>query len=267
MTTMSEDHARRYAQYVAPTFVRLARRAVELAEIEAGQTVLDVGTGTGLAAFLAGERAGRDGAVIGLDASPAMLAVAGERSAAVGYDFIRWQQGDAAQLTFADESFDAVLCVQVLMLLPRPDAALEEMRRVLVEGGRVVITLWGTKAGNEWIGILEGALRGAAPEVRPPPSFGLAQPGNLEALLQTTGFDQIEAARVPDRMRFQGAEGFWQWACATGRWGPVLMALSPPVQERVRAALETSLASRLRDGEVTVGREVVYARAVAPASV
>ena len=126
---VSEEQAARYAQHVAPTFVTLARRAVDLAEIEPGHTVLDLCTGTGIAAFLAAERAARDGSVIGLDASPAMLAIARERATSVGYEHINWQEGDAQQLTYADESFDAVLCVQALMLLERPDAALEEVRR------------------------------------------------------------------------------------------------------------------------------------------
>jgi len=53
--------------------------------------------------------------------------------------------------------------VQALMLVPRPDAVLEEIRRVLVEGGRFVATLWGSRAGNEWTALLEDALRRTVP--------------------------------------------------------------------------------------------------------
>jgi ubiquinone/menaquinone biosynthesis C-methylase UbiE len=256
--------AERYADRVAPTFVTIARRAVDLAQIEPGQSVLDVGTGTGLAAFFAAERAGRDGTVIGLDAAAAMLDVARDRSAAVGYGHIRWQQGDAAELTFADESFDAVLAVQSLMLLPRPDLALEEIRRVLVEGGRAVVTIWGAKRANEWAGLLEQALRRADPAAAPPEPFGLGQSGNLEALLQAVGLEDIEAARVPDVMRFQGPEAFWEWAQVTCRWGPAIAALDSYRRERMRAAVLSSLAPRVRGGEVAISREIVYARAVAP---
>lgn len=261
---VSEEEARRYAQHVAPTFVTLARRAVDLAGIEAEQSVLDLCTGTGIAAFLAAERAGRDGSVIGLDASQAMLDIARERSAAVGYDFIAWHQGDAAQLAYADESFDAVLCVQGLMHLPRPDAALEEGRRVLVEGGRLVLTTWGGRVGNEWATLLDDALRRVAGPGAVPRSAGLSQPGNVEALLQAIGFTEIESARVPDRMRFQGVEGFWEWARAAGRWGRSIVALAPAAQERVFGVLEGTLRPRVRDGELAVSREIVYARAIAP---
>lgn len=258
-------NAQRYADHMAPTWVTVARRAVDLAEVQPGHTVLDVGTGTGLGAFFAAERAGRDGNVVGLDTSAAMLEVAAERATSVGYDFIRWQQGDAAQLTFADESFDAVLCLHALMLMPRPHVAVEEMRRVLVEGGRAVLTVWGGKAGNEWMGILERALREAAPGTPPPRSPPLSPPGNLEAMLQAAGFEDIEVARVPDRMRLQRVGAFLEWALADGYWGPVLMAVPEAAQARLRGTLETILTPRLRDGEVAVAREIVYARALVPA--
>ena len=262
---VSEDRARRYAQHVAPTYVTLVRRAVDLAEIEPGHSVLDLCTGTGIAAFLAGERAGREGSVIGLDPSTAMLDVARERSASVGADYIHWQEGEATPLTYADESFDAVLCLQQLIVQPNPLAVLEEVRRVLVEDGRLVLTVWGARTSNEWMAVLEDAVRRASGSPLPG-SLALTQPGNLEALLQMSGFVEIETARVPDRMRLQGVEGFWEWARASARWGDAIDSLSEAGADRVRAALERSFASSVRDGELALEREIVYARAIAPPS-
>jgi SAM-dependent methyltransferase len=262
------DRARRYAQHVAPTFVTLARRAVDLAEIETGNSVLDLYAATGLAAFLAAERASRDGSVVGLDPSPHLLDVARERSASVGYEFISWQEGDPAQLTFADESFDAVLCIQALTTVARPDAVLEEARRVLVEGGRLVVTLWGARAFNDWMALVDDALRrsGGLPAGAPARPTGLSQPGNLEVLLQAAGLTDIEVARVPDRMRLQGVEGFWEWCRASGIWGSALDTLAPAARDRAVAALERTLGPDVREGELAVNREIVYARAIAPPS-
>ena len=263
--SVSEDRARRYAQHVAPTYVTLVRRAVDLAEIEPGHSVLDLCTATGIAAFLAAERAGREGSVIGLDASPAMLEVARERSASVGADHIHWQEGEAAPLTYADESFDSVLCLHQLHMQPNPLLVLEEVRRVLVEDGRFVATVWGARTSNEWMAVLEDALR----RVTDTPlsgSLALTQPGNLEALLQMSGFEQIETARVPDRMRLQGVDGLWEWARGSARWGEAIESLSAAGADRVRAALERSFASSVRDGELALEREIVYARAIAPPS-
>jgi SAM-dependent methyltransferase len=258
------EHARRFAQHVAPTLLNVARRAVDLAVVDAGNSVLDLGTATGLGAFLAAERAGRDGSVIGMDASEAFLEIARDRSTSVGYDYIHWRQGLPPPLPFADESFDAVLCLHGLHFAANPFALLEEVRRVLVEDGRFVATLWSGRAGNEWIELLEGALRRGAPGARPPASLALTQPGNLEALLQSVGFIDIETARAPDRMRFQGATAFWEWARAIAPWDAVLAALSETERQRARSALETVVEPRLREGELAIGREIVYARAVSP---
>jgi ubiquinone/menaquinone biosynthesis C-methylase UbiE len=263
---ITEDRARRYAQHVAPTFVTLVRRAVDLAEIQPGDSVLDLGTKTGIAAFLAAERAGREGSVIGLDPAGALLDVARERSAGVGVDYIRWQEGESSPLTYADESFDAVLCLHALLDVPNPTAVLEEVRRVLVEEGRFVATLWGPRANNEWMAVLEDALRRHASQ----PLLGslaLTQPGNLESLLQTAGFVEIETARVPDRMRLQGTSGLWEWARATSRWGHAIDTLPEDRLTRARDAVDRAFASHVRDGELALEREIVYARAVAPASV
>ena len=263
--SVSEDRARRYAQHVAPTYVTLVRRAVDLAEIEPGHSVLDLCTATGIAAFLAAERAGREGSVIGLDPSNAMLDVARERSASVGADHIRWQEGEPVPLTYADEAFDSVLCLQQLIHQPNPLAVLEETRRVLVEDGRLVITVWGARGSNEWMAVLEDALRRVS-GTPVPGSLALTQPGNLEALLQMSGYVEIETARVPDRMRLQGVDGLWEWARASSRWGDAIDALSEERAERVRATLERAFGGSVRDGELALEREIVYARAIAPPS-
>ena len=255
--------AEAFAQHVAPTLLSVARRAIDLAEIEDGNSILDVATGTGLAAFLAAERVGREGTVIGMDTAPAMLEVAKERATAAGNGFIRWREGDPARLSFADESFDAVLCLQSVAEFERPDAVLEELRRILVEGGRLVLTWWGTRANNEWIDLVDRAVRRVqtGPPGRP---FRLLQPSNLEVLLQAAGFEQVEVGRVSDRMRFLDVDGLWHWAAASREWGTLLHGLGAADKERVRAALAERLAGRRRGGEVAIGREIVYARAIAP---
>src|SRR5687767_1276798 len=97
----------------------------------AGRTVLDVGTGTGRAAIALAARGAR---VTGVDASAEMLAVAERRArdAAVSVTFTR---GDAHGLAYPDRSFDAVVCLRVLMHTPDWRASLRELCRV--SSGRV----------------------------------------------------------------------------------------------------------------------------------
>jgi ubiquinone/menaquinone biosynthesis C-methylase UbiE len=96
-----------------------------LAPIER-QTLLDVGTGTGRAAIAMAKR----GAIVtGVDASAEMLAVARRRAEAAGAR-VEFQQGDAHGLSYADRSFDAVVCLRVLMHTPDWRQSLGELCRI-----------------------------------------------------------------------------------------------------------------------------------------
>jgi len=96
---------------------------------------LDVGCGTG---FLSFELAARGYRVTGIDFAPSMLAEA-RRKAAERAVAIRFEHGDAEQLTFPSQSFDLVITRHVLWTLPHPDMAIDEWIRVLRPGGRLVI--------------------------------------------------------------------------------------------------------------------------------
>jgi SAM-dependent methyltransferase len=95
----------------------------------AGRSVLDVGTGTGRAAIAL---AGRGAIVTGVDASAEMLAVARERAQAA-HVTVTFEQGDAHGLRHADRSFDAVVCLRVLMHTPDWQRSLAELCRVARE--------------------------------------------------------------------------------------------------------------------------------------
>jgi len=96
---------------------------------------LDVGCGTG---FLSFELAARGYRVTGIDFAPSMLAEARRKAAERGVA-IRFEHGDAEQLTFPSQSFDLVITRHVLWTLPHPDLAIDEWIRVLRPGGRLVI--------------------------------------------------------------------------------------------------------------------------------
>ena len=94
---------------------------------------LDVGCGTG---FLSLELAGRGHRVTGIDFAPQMLAEARKKAAAQGVA-VRFEEGDAEQLPFAEGSFDLVMTRHVLWTLPHPEQAIDEWIRVLRPGGRL----------------------------------------------------------------------------------------------------------------------------------
>jgi ubiquinone/menaquinone biosynthesis C-methylase UbiE len=109
------------------------------AHVGPGDKLLDVATGTGLAAEAAIEAVGTSGSVVATDLSPAMLARARERLGLVPNASFSVEDGQS--LSFPDGEFDAVLCAMGLMLFPSPSRGLSEFRRVLREDGWVAVSV------------------------------------------------------------------------------------------------------------------------------
>lgn len=101
---------------------------------QADGRVLEVAVGTGLNLGLYPEPA----TLTGMDLSPAMLAAARERAAALGRE-VDLRVGDAQHLEFADASFDAVVCTVGLCAVPDDRGAVDEMVRVLRPGGLLLL--------------------------------------------------------------------------------------------------------------------------------
>jgi SAM-dependent methyltransferase len=103
----------------------------------AGDRVLDVGCGPGFYVTELLETVGREGSVVGVDASADMLAVAAQR--AEGHGNVTFHQADATSLPVPDASFERAVCVQVLEYVRDVPAALSQMHRALRPGGRLLV--------------------------------------------------------------------------------------------------------------------------------
>ena len=115
-------------------------RMVALARVETGETVLDVGCGTGSLAIAAKNQVGDDGQVSGIDASPEMIARATSKAAKAGVD-VSFRTAVAEALPFADATFDVVLSTLMLHHLPRKvrQQCAREIRRMIKPQGRVLV--------------------------------------------------------------------------------------------------------------------------------
>ena len=145
------DEVRRMFDRIAPVYdamntlmtagidARWRRDAIIAARLEPRMRALDVACGTGMLTRAAARRVGRDGQAVGVDVSAGMLARARRWRPPVGAAVPEFIAADALALPFADGQFDAVTMGFGLRNMPDYRAALAEMRRVALPGGRVVV--------------------------------------------------------------------------------------------------------------------------------
>lgn len=161
----------------------VAGHLVRFAGVRQGQTVLDVGTGTGVVAITARLKGAR---VTGLDLTPSLLAKAKETAAVAGLDDMVWHEGDAEALPFPDASFDVVLSQFGHMFAPRPEIVTAEMLRVLRPGGTLAFATWPPEQ-------LIGRLFHLSAKYVPPPPGGAppVQWGEVSTVKQRLG-DRVQ---------------------------------------------------------------------------
>ena len=123
--------------YMTPDVTRQRMRTLEALRLQAEESVIDIGCGSGLLAENMAALVSEGGRVVGVDSSPDMLALAERRCADLPQ--VRLKEGRAEDLLEESESFDAVACIQVLLYISAVESALAEMHRVLKPGGRLVI--------------------------------------------------------------------------------------------------------------------------------
>lgn len=134
---LSTDAAEAYEDKAVPAIFRqFAGYLVEEARPAPGSDVLDVACGTGIVARTVAERSG-GARIVGVDINEGMLAVARRLR-----PDLEWHHGDAADLPFQDDTFDAVLCQASLMYFPDRAEAVAEMARVTRPGGSVAVLVW-----------------------------------------------------------------------------------------------------------------------------
>jgi ubiquinone/menaquinone biosynthesis C-methylase UbiE len=147
--------------------------------------ILDLGCGTGIVARTLRSRLGAATDIVGVDASAAMLAKARQ----IAPD-MTWHEADATKLPFDDHAFEIVVCQQMLQFVTDRGAALREIRRVLVPGGRLVGATWRARHElplYEALGVVAERHLGTPHEKR----FALGNDAELRQLLDEAGFSDV----------------------------------------------------------------------------
>ena len=155
-----------------------------LAGLDAGQTVLDLGSGGGFDCFLAAREVGSEGHVIGVDMTPEMIERARENVEKNDAANVEFRLGEIEHLPISDESVDVIISNCVINLSPNKSQVFAEAYRVLHPGGRVAISDVVMTAD------IPEEFR-ADPESVSGCVAGAATTSNLEAMLAEAGFEDV----------------------------------------------------------------------------
>jgi len=253
--------AETYARIHAPRLAEPARDLVALTGVGAGQRVLDVGTGTGVAATAA---AAAGGAVIGIDEAHGMLVQA--RAADGG---LRLAAAGVIDLPFPNATFDTVLANFVIAHFTKYQTALHDILRVLRPGGRIGVTAWSDGQDDltrAWLEMVETVVPREvlqpAMDERLPWRDRFRDRAALEETLMTAGVRQVRTEMRTYRFRYaldEYVEGLGTWA--TGRFVRSMLGESGwnAFLGRVRVAFAERFADPLNDR-----RDVLFATGVKP---
>jgi ubiquinone/menaquinone biosynthesis C-methylase UbiE len=248
-----------YEHYMVPTlFTPWAMDLVERMALHPGERVVDVACGTGIVARLAAHRVSPGGAVTGLDLNPGMLSVARSLSPATTDVKMEWQEGSAVALPFANATFDVVLCQQGLQFFPDRLAALREMHRVLVPGGRLGLSVWRPLQQNPYMAALGDAVERrvsveVAAGIRTVCALGDADA--LRSLLLQAGFRDARICIEILVMRFASVEAFLPGQFAATPFAGIVAALDSNTHTALLEDVRMALRSYTDDAGVAVPNE------------
>jgi len=251
-----------------PTFERsvqvLNDHLIALADIEAGQRVLDIATGIGEPAVTAARRVGPSGQVVAIDQSPSMLAIARERVAALGLQNMLVLELDAEQLHLMEATFDAALCRWGFMYLPHLVSALQGLRQRLLPGGRVAAAVWPVPSRVPMLSVPREIISQYIEVPSPPPGmpglFSLSDVGRLEQAFTQAGWSGVGSESLELNLELDSAADYAQFMQAISpSLNALLVSQSTEQQERIWQAVRETVQKRYgrADGTVRIPGETI----------
>lgn len=211
----SSQYWTKHQSLIAAMFAPLTSALVDAAQIGTGQSVLDVGGGSGEPSLTLATIVGSSGSVTFTDPATGMVKAARVEAERRGLSNITFHQSPAERLSFSDNTFDAVVSRLSAMFFEDPGLALSEILRVAKPGGRLAFLVWAAREVNPFFSAISDVLNQfVSPEPDDedaPNAFRFAKPGKLASLFSNAG--AMSVTEKPLRFRIENRidfEEFWE---------------------------------------------------------
>lgn len=227
-----------YDRFMGRYSVLLAPQLAALAEVAAGQRVLDVGCGPGALTTELAKRLGA-AAVTAVDPSEPFVTAAQERHPGVDV-----RRASAELLPFPDQEFDAALAQLVVHFMDDPVAGLREMARVTRTGGVVAACVWDHAGGQGPLSVYWEAARELDPEVEGESGLAGARGGHLTELFEAAGLHVIEETHLAVSVEHPTFDEWWEpFTLGVGPAGSYAARLDPVRRTRLRELCREKLSA------------------------
>ncbi|HEV2070492.1 MAG TPA: methyltransferase domain-containing protein [Acidimicrobiales bacterium] len=262
------DHWAQHAERYERAGWRYWKRFLEAVRIQGGDSVLDIGCGTGKSTRDAARLAG-PGSVLGVDLSARMLERAQAAAQAEGLTNVRFEQADAQVHPFPDGAFDVAISSFGAMFFADPTAAFTNIARALRPEGRLALLTWRELAGNEWVTAIRDAVAAGRALPEPPADapgpFGLARADHVRRILGAAGMVDVHLDAVYEPVEFGvDAEDAFAFVGTTGFTKGLTQDLDEESRARAFDALRRTIIDHETDHGVLFGSSAWLVTARAP---
>ena len=242
-------------------FQPIASGLVNVLRPQPGERALDVGCGRGAVLFSLAAAVGGTGSVTGIDVSPLMVQATTNDVVRAGLD-VEVRVGDAMAPDLPASSYDVVASSLVLFFLADPLAALRSWRELLVIGGRVGVSTFGTY-DHRWAQLVdrvlqEGASRESGDARRTARRGPFGSDEGMEQLLSDAGFRSVRTVTSVVTPRFEDCDQWFSWSMSVGQrrlWQAIPTSQFGEIKAKVLAAVDEC---RDEDGRIGFDEGVRY---------
>ena len=266
----SSHYWTKHQSRIEEMFAPLTRAIIEAAQIAPGQSVLDIGGGSGEPSLSIAKLVGETGAVAYTDPSSGMVKAACAEAARRKLYNMEFHECPAERLPFFDNRFHAVVSRLSSMFFTDPNRAFSESLRVARPEGRLAFLVWSSKKKNPFFSVisdvLNGFVRSKPDEDDAPEAFRYAKRGKLADLLREAGATEVTEVSVPFKIEGpMSVDQFWEFRTEmSDTFREKLAQLKPNRVVEAQSATAEAVAPYFKSGNMSFPAEALVVSAVKP---